>query len=123
MPMQNRARPIPAVQHLTRTVSACIAAAVLIGAPLLSRAAHAGDMGFVGHTGKANTDSVVLNFTSDGKYVGQIGKIAPSKGSNDTPQLSPPAETTIDEAARELYVADGYGNRRVIVFDADTLAY
>jgi DNA-binding beta-propeller fold protein YncE len=79
--------------------------------------------GFVWLTGNANTDSVVLKFTQDGKFVGQIGKIAPSKGSNDTTQLSRPAQTTIDEAARELYVADGYGNRRVIVFDADTLAF
>ena len=28
-----------------------------------------------------------------------------------------------DEAASELYVADGYGNRRIIVFDARTGAY
>jgi NHL repeat len=81
------------------------------------------DKGFVWLTGSANTDSVVLKFTVDGKFVGQIGKIAPSKGSNDTTQLSRPAQTTIDEAARELYVADGYGNHRVIVFDADTLAF
>ena len=26
----------------------------------------------------------------------------------------------MDEKARELYIADGYGNRRVIVFDSDT---
>jgi NHL repeat-containing protein len=81
------------------------------------------DKGFVWLTGNAATDSVVLKFTVDGKFVGQIGKIAPSKGSNDTTQLSRPAQTTIDEAARELYVADGYGNHRVIVFDADTLTF
>ena len=79
--------------------------------------------GFVWLTGNAATDSVVMKFTQDGKFVGQIGKIAPSKGSNDITQLSRPAQTTIDEAARELYVADGYGNHRVIVFDADTLAF
>jgi DNA-binding beta-propeller fold protein YncE len=79
--------------------------------------------GFVWLTGNAATDGVVLKFTSDGKYVGQIGAIGPSKGSNDTTILSRPAETTMDEAARELYIADGYGNRRVIVFDADTLAF
>lgn len=28
-----------------------------------------------------------------------------------------------DSAANELYVADGYGNRRVIVFDLSTGAY
>ncbi len=53
----------------------------------------------------------------------QIGSIAPSKGSNDTTQLGKPAETAIDKAADEIYVADGYGNRRVIVFDATTGAY
>ncbi|MFZ8307891.1 hypothetical protein ACO1LG_13760, partial [Staphylococcus aureus] len=55
--------------------------------------------------------------------VAQIGKIAPSLGSNDTTQLGKPAETAIDKEANEIYVADGYGNRRVIVFDATTLAY
>ena len=53
----------------------------------------------------------------------QIGKIAPTKGSNDTTQLGKPAETAIDKDANEIYVADGYGNRRVIVFDATTGAY
>ena len=81
------------------------------------------DKGFVWITGNAATDGVVLKFTSDGKYVGQIGAIGPSKGSNDTTILSRPAETVVDETAREIYIADGYGNRRVIVFDADTLAF
>ena len=53
----------------------------------------------------------------------QIGKIAPSKGSSDTTQLGKPAETAVDKDANEIYVADGYGNRRVIVFDATTGAY
>jgi DNA-binding beta-propeller fold protein YncE len=37
--------------------------------------------------------------------------------------LNRPADTEVDLAARELFVADGYGNRRVIVFDMDTGAY
>ncbi len=53
----------------------------------------------------------------------QIGSIAPSKGSNDTTQLGKPAETAVDKETNEIYVADGYGNRRVIVFDATTGAY
>jgi DNA-binding beta-propeller fold protein YncE len=40
-----------------------------------------------------------------------------------TTQLGKPAETALDKDANEIYVADGYGNRRVIVFDATTLAY
>ena len=46
-----------------------------------------------------------------------------AKGSNDTTQLGKPAETAVDKDANEIYVADGYGNRRVIVFDATTGAY
>ena len=81
------------------------------------------DSGFVWITGNAPTDGVVLKFTTDGKYVGQIGTVGPIKGSNDTTALGRPAETFVDEAAREIYIADGYANRRVIVFNADTLAF
>ena len=81
------------------------------------------DKGNVWLTGNADNDNVVMKFTGDGKFVMQIGKIAPTKGSNDTTQLGKPAETTVDNAANEIYVADGYGNRRVIVFDATTGAY
>jgi hypothetical protein len=81
------------------------------------------ERGFVWIGGNADNDNAILKFTLDGKFVMQIGKIAPSKGSNDTTQLGKPAETAIDKAADEIYVADGYGNRRVIVFDASTGAY
>jgi hypothetical protein len=81
------------------------------------------ERGFVWLGGNADNDNAILKFTLDGKYVAQIGKIAPSKGRNDTTQLGKPAETAIDKAADEIYVADGYGNHRVIVFDATTLAY
>src|SRR3954464_11717211 len=81
------------------------------------------ERGFFWVGGNADNDNAILKFTLDGKFVAQIGKIAPSLGSNDTTQLGKPAETAIDKAANEIYVADGYGNRRVIVFDATTLAY
>ncbi len=81
------------------------------------------ERGFVWIGGNADNDNAILKFTLDGKYVSQIGQIAPSKGSNDTTQLGKPAETAIDKEANEIYVADGYGNRRVIVFDATTGAY
>ena len=44
-------------------------------------------------------------------------------GSNDTTRLGRPADMVVDRANNELYVADGYGNHRVIVFDAATGAY
>ena len=73
--------------------------------------------------GNANSDHMLLKFTADGKFLMQIGKPGLSKGSNDTEQLGRPAHMELDAAANELYVADGYGNRRVIVFDASTGAY
>ncbi|HZR26509.1 MAG TPA: hypothetical protein VFA59_23135 [Vicinamibacterales bacterium] len=68
-------------------------------------------------------DSMVLKFTNDGKFLLQIGKPGQSKGSNDTDNLRLPAKTFIDKQANEVYVADGYGNHRVIVYDADTGQY
>lgn len=68
-------------------------------------------------------DSMVLKFTQSGKLLMQIGKPNKSKGSNDLENLRLPAKTIVDPKTNELYVADGYGNRRVIVFDADTGKY
>ena len=66
---------------------------------------------------------MVLKFTRDGKFLMQIGKPRSSKGSNDIANLRLPAKTFVDKETNELYVADGYGNHRVIVFDADTGKY
>jgi DNA-binding beta-propeller fold protein YncE len=75
-------------------------------------------------SGNAATDRQVLKFTNDGQFVKQIGH--PFKGpanSADTTLFGSPAGLEVDEAAHELYVSDGYLNKRVIVFDADTLAF
>ncbi len=68
-------------------------------------------------------DNMVLKFTKTGKFLMQIGKPGKSKGSNDTENLRLPAKTYVDPQTNELFVADGYGNHRVIVFDADTGKY
>lgn len=68
-------------------------------------------------------DNMVLKFTRDGKFLMQIGKPGQSKGSNDVENLRLAAKTFVDPKTNELYVADGYGNHRVIVFDADTGKY
>jgi hypothetical protein len=73
--------------------------------------------------GNGNKDSQLLKFTIEGKFVLQIGRSGQSKGSNDTANLGSPADVNVDVAAREVYVADGYRNRRVIVFDSETGAY
>jgi hypothetical protein len=68
-------------------------------------------------------DNMVLKFTRDGKFLMQIGKPKSSKGSNDVANLRLPAKTFVDRETNELYVADGYGNHRVVVFDAETGKY
>ncbi len=73
--------------------------------------------------GNAPTDHMLLKFTAEGKFLLQIGKPGQSLGSNSTTQLGRPAHMELDAAANELYVADGYQNRRVIVFDATSGAY
>ncbi len=65
----------------------------------------------------------VLKFTQDGKFLMQIGHPKSSQGSNDIRNLNRPAKTFVDPLSNELYVADGYGNRRVIVYDAETGQY
>jgi hypothetical protein len=68
-------------------------------------------------------DSMIMKFTQDGKFLMQIGKVGGSKGSNDVENLRLPAKIFVDKNTNEVYVADGYGNHRVIVFDADTGKY
>ena len=68
-------------------------------------------------------DSMIMKFTQDGKFLMQIGKVGASKGSNDVENLRLPAKIFVDKDTNEVYVADGYGNHRVIVFDADTGKY
>ncbi len=79
--------------------------------------------GFVWLGGNLDGDGAILKFTRQGKFVLQIGHAGPTKGSNDPTQLDKPADVNVDPATNEIFVADGYGNRRIIVFDADTGAY
>jgi DNA-binding beta-propeller fold protein YncE len=79
--------------------------------------------GFVWVTGNGNNDGQILKFTQAGSFVLQIGKVGPQTGSADTTRLGRAAGLEVDVDAREVYVADGYHNNRVIVFDSDTGAY
>jgi hypothetical protein len=72
-------------------------------------------------TGNGATDRQALKFTNDGNFIMQIGHSSKAEiNSLDTTLLARPAGIEVDEKARELYIADGYGNRRVIVFDSDS---
>ncbi len=65
----------------------------------------------------------VMKFTRDGKLVLTIGQYDKNAGSNDTTLLGGPAGIWVDPKTNEVYIADGYKNRRVIVFDGATGRY
>ena len=73
--------------------------------------------------GNGSNDHQIVKFTQDGRFLLQIGRSGMSQGSNDTENLKQPTTMTVDPVANEVYVADGYGNRRVVVFEADTGEY
>ena len=72
---------------------------------------------------KPVADDQLLKFTQDGKFVMQIGHSNQSKGNADMANLHRPADEQVYAPTNELFVADGYGNHRAIVFDADTGAF
>ncbi len=89
---------------------------------------HQGNIWISSNNLRASTDPAdrgthVLKFTPDGKFLLQIGRRGESKGDADTANMNQPAGLHVEPTANELYVADGYGNHRVIVFDATTGAY
>jgi DNA-binding beta-propeller fold protein YncE len=73
--------------------------------------------------GNSPGNNQVLKFTQAGQFLMQIGKPDASKGSNDNANLNRPAKIFVDQEMNEVYIADGYGNKRVIVYDADSGAY
>ena len=84
---------------------------------------HVDASGHVWIAGNAKEDSQILKFTPEGRFVMQIGAAGGARGSNETGALGQPAHMVTDDEAGELYVADGYANRRIIVFDMKTGAY
>src|SRR6476646_6990640 len=74
-------------------------------------------------SGSAKEDNQILKFTNTGKFLMQIGHSGKNKGSNDTENVGGPAGLFVYPKTNELFVADGYFNHRVIVFDAETGAY
>ena len=63
---------------------------------------------------------MILKFTMAGKFVMQIGHRGQSKGNTDTENVHQATDVFVDTSAKEVYVADGYGNKRVVVFDSET---
>jgi DNA-binding beta-propeller fold protein YncE len=70
--------------------------------------------------GNDKKDAHVVKFTKAGKFLMQLGHQGKSGGSNDTENFGQVAKIFVDPKANEAYLADGYGNKRVAVIDADT---
>ena len=87
------------------------------------------EQGYVWIAGNGAGDRALLKFTEDGKLVGEIGQIypggngAPPEDNTNVNLLGQPAQMAMDEAADEIYIADGYLNKRIVVYDRNTLAF
>jgi DNA-binding beta-propeller fold protein YncE len=76
-------------------------------------------------------DSHVLKFTAEGEFLFQIGTAGMTGpdsekidgGPNATPQPYLVADMSVDPETNRLYIADGYGNRRILIVDAETGRY
>lgn len=65
------------------------------------------------------SDDMLLKFTSAGRFLLQIGRAGASMGDADHDNVKQAADMAMNRV-NELFVADGYGNHRVVVFDATT---
>jgi DNA-binding beta-propeller fold protein YncE len=79
-----------------------------------------GNGGWPKPSAEGSTDDMILKFTPAGKLVLQIGRRGKSTGNADTANVHQPADVFVHAPTNELFVADGYGNQRIVVFDADT---
>ena len=97
---------------------------------IAGNSAQAGRGGAPWNTNKEGGDGFILKFDMDGNFKMRIGGTPKGPDSNDTrgginetPLLYQPADLVVDPATNRLYAADGYGNRRVLVMDANTGKY
>ncbi len=70
-----------------------------------------------------NSDDMIVKFTADGKFLREFGGRSKVTGSNDRNAVNKPGDIFVWARTGELFIADGYGNRRVLVLDADTLTF
>jgi DNA-binding beta-propeller fold protein YncE len=76
--------------------------------------------------GKSRTtrsDDMILKFTAGGAFIKEFGGRTVSRGSTDPAAVNKPGDLFVWPKTNELFVADGYGDRRVLVLDADSFAF
>jgi hypothetical protein len=71
----------------------------------------------------ARESNLTVKFSKTGQVLLTIGRYNETGGSNDTTLMGRPSEIWVDAADNEVFVADGYGNRRIVVFDGATGKY
>jgi len=79
-------------------------------------------MGNVWLGGNVGSDKHILKFASDGTFLQQLGAPDARSGRNslDEVNFGQVAKISYHAATNEMFVADGYQNRRVVVLDATT---
>ena len=71
--------------------------------------------------GSGPNDRQILKFSPEGHLLMTIGHPSDApKDNQDTALLGSPASIEVDDSAREVYIADGYLNNRVVVYDSET---
>jgi hypothetical protein len=88
--------------------------------PQSNHGIHVDYKGNVWIGGNGAKDAHVLKFTKDGKFLMQVGRFGKGGGSNDPENFGRVAKIWVDPKTDEAYIADGYGNKRVAVIDANT---
>lgn len=69
--------------------------------------------------GNGANDAHILKFSHDGEFLAQYGKAGMNGGSHDRENFWRVAKVFIDPEENEVYVSDGYGNKRVAVISAE----
>ncbi len=94
--------------------------------PTSEHGIHIDKKGNIWIAGNAPVDRQVIKFSPDGKFLMQIGHPAPATQPADSSShdlLGRPSGIAVDDEAHEVYISDGYMNKRVIVFDSETGAF
>jgi len=94
--------------------------------PTSEHGIHIDRKGNIWIAGNAPVDRQVLKLGPDGKFLMQIGHPAPATQPADSSShdlLGRPSGIAVDDEAHEVFISDGYMNRRVIVFDSETGAF
>ena len=77
--------------------------------------------GTVWFGGNGKGDHVVMNYSAEGKFLRRLGQRDKTGGNDATDQLGNPSD--VNHSDGMVLVSDGYVNRRVIGFDAQSNAY